>query len=131
MSDRTQLARRALALLLLLYWAALALATHLPSYGGGPARYSDKLAHFCGYAGLAFLLSCAWAVRRSFSALSAAAIWGICVLYGVLDEWLQVPIPGRTGEFADWLADAAGAFTGVAMFWLASFVTRYSPPGHA
>jgi len=33
----------------------------------------------------------------------------LCSLYGASDEWHQYYIAGRTVDFADWLADTAGA----------------------
>src|SRR5688572_17914294 len=52
--------QRQLALVILLaYWALIAIGTHLPSADGGGVPYlSDKFVHFGAFAGLGFLLAC-------------------------------------------------------------------------
>jgi VanZ family protein len=89
-SLRHKLIRYLATSVLLVYWAALAVGTHVPMSGHGTASYNDKLLHLGAYAGLAFLLCCAWAVRRPLGVRAAAAIWGICAVYAALDEMLQV-----------------------------------------
>ena len=112
--------------LLLVYWAALATGTHWPSYGSGPPRYHDKTAHFVGYAGLAFLLSFVWATRRRWEPRGMLLVLATTMTYGMLDELSQIPIPGRSGEFRDWVADLLGSTTGILAF---TMLARWSGPG--
>ena len=60
--------------------------------------------------GLGVLLSL-WGQLKSsnWPLISIIAI----ALYGAADELLQIPV-GRQAEFADWIADMAGAATGIA-----------------
>lgn len=109
---------RVASILLLVYWAALATGTHVPAYVLGPASYNDKVAHFLGYCGLAFLMCFTWATHRLFRLRSALVIWGVVIIYGVVDELLQIPVPGRTGDVMDWVADASGALLGILVFSL-------------
>ncbi|MCZ6698214.1 MAG: VanZ family protein, partial [Planctomycetota bacterium] len=73
---------------------------------------NDKMLHTIGYAILGFLT--AWMIgqagvgdRWRASALSLAGLF----VYAAFDEMTQ-PLVGRSCEFSDWLADAAGAAIG-------------------
>ncbi|MCE8017115.1 VanZ family protein [Halomonas sp. MCCC 1A17488] len=66
----------------------------------------DKFNHFVGYAGLAVLSGLAGLpLVRAFIAVT---------LYGICIEYLQVPVPGRSGgDWADILANSLGAAAAV------------------
>lgn len=71
----------------------------------------DKLAHFGLYAVFGWLLArhgFGVAGRWTSSALALIVASG----FGVVDEWHQQYIPGRSTEFADWVADTLGAAAG-------------------
>jgi VanZ family protein len=109
--------RRAILILLAVYWAILFTVTHIPvNRLPGPGGVNDKLAHFGGYFILAALLYLAFWICRP----GMRGAWWMVILvgmvYGAADELLQIPV-GRTCEFADWVADVAGTITAVA--WLA------------
>jgi VanZ family protein len=95
----------------------LFIATHLPSdFVRLPESVSDKVPHFVAYAVLAILAAAAWQAnncrcswRRWF------VVWLLLALYGVVDEWTQIPL-GRHASVADWLFDVAGAGVGLAFF---------------
>lgn len=56
----------------------------------------------------------------------------VSVGYGAIDELGQIPIPGRTADVVDWLADAAGAVAGVVCYRLmtgAMTLRPFSPSG--
>jgi VanZ family protein len=112
------------ATLLLLYWCALFAGTHLPGNSSGPARYNDKTAHYVGYAGLAFLLSFGWYARRPWNRSGMLWVLAIAATYGMLDELSQIPIPSRSGEWDDWVADLLGAVSGIVAFTLVLTVAR-------
>ncbi len=104
--------------------------THTPNLSIGTPQYNDKTAHYVAFAGLAFLLSWTWTTRRPF--VPRGILFALCVaaLYGALDEYTQLFVPGRFGDVADWVADALGAVSGVCTFWLLDllwrrFVKRY------
>jgi len=115
---------RVASILLLVYWLGLATSTHVPGYVLRHAKFNDKVAHFTGYFGLAFLACFAWATHRPFHWRTAFALWGAILVYGAIDELLQIPVPGRTGEVADWIADAFGALLGILFFSLVLGVVR-------
>jgi len=67
-----------------------------------------------------YVLSGAVAVR-------AALVTVACVTaFGAADEWHQKFIPGRRTEFADWVADSAGALVGAAA--MIAYAVRKTAP---
>jgi len=104
-------ARIAVIVLLILYWLALFVGTHLPPGVGGGVEIPDKVLHFSGFAGLGGLLAFAAPNRRWRTLL---ACWLLAVGYGAVDELTQ-PIVGRDDDIWDFVADTAGAFCGVAV----------------
>lgn len=73
----------------------------------------DKLNHTLAFAALAFC-ACG-AARRSRWQLMA---WLIALLaYGGGIELAQTLMPGRSGEWADWLGDGVGLLCGAAVGW--------------
>ena len=98
-----------------LLWAGVILfATSMPT-DFVPKQVSafDKVAHFSMYGVFAFLFTSA-AMGGRF-AQRAAIVAVVCVTaFGAADEWHQRFIPGRSTEFADWVADTSGAIVGTA-----------------
>lgn len=94
-------------------WAAVialvAGASELPSTP--PLPFVDKVGHFGVYFVLGCLLGWGWlaAGRRPH--------WSLLLLFamllGVSDELRHAHMPGRSAEFGDWVADIAGAATGL------------------
>ena len=108
---------RLVTLLLVLYWIAILTATHLPEVPSVALARQDKMAHYVAYAGLAFLLSWAWTSRgRDFLPRGMLFALAVATLYGAVDELTQIPVPGRFGDWYDWLADMIGALTGTVVF---------------
>ncbi len=114
-----------------IYWIAMFVGTHLPriELPSGHAIISvDKVLHFSGYFGLAFLLSLrliSAAAARGEAGMHALRSRGYQILlvvavYAMLDEWTQ-PLVGRSCELLDWLADILGASAGMLVIatWLA------------
>jgi VanZ family protein len=92
------------------------LGTSLPGSAlRGAHVVSDKVAHFALYAPLGALLVNALRAttslrRRPLVATFMAVVIG--VLFGALDEWHQLFIPGRDCTTGDWHADIKGIVTG-------------------
>lgn len=82
-----------------------------------------KSMHFFEYAVLAFLIYRAFRSGRRLRWNPNWAFWAaaIAIAYGLLDESLQMLVPGRNGSLIDWAIDAAGALS---MIGLLSWKTR-------
>jgi VanZ family protein len=72
----------------------------------------DKLAHFGAYAVLGLCRQ--FAARRN--RLSPLIAIGLGIVSGLSDELHQHFVPGRSVEFADWVADSLGVIAGVIMY---------------
>jgi VanZ family protein len=114
----------AIAAILLLYWGAIFLATHTPPvHMPTDIPYSDKLAHFTAFAGLAFLLTLALYIWRPFRWRWLLVAVMIAAIYGMLDEFTQSYV-GRHADVRDWLADVAGAIFGASAGLVTFLVVR-------
>ena len=104
-------------LLLGVYWIALVVGTHLPpAVVQLPPDQSDKLWHFGGYLGLAFLLASAWqASSGRLNGRHLRLLWIAIAVFAVADELTQLLV-GRDASAGDWLADVLGAATGLILF---------------
>jgi VanZ family protein len=72
----------------------------------------DKVVHFCVYALLATMI-----VRTGVGGRRAPLVALLLAsLYGVSDEVHQRFVPGRSMEFADWVADTLGAAVAIWMY---------------
>ena len=111
--------RRWSGVVLLVYLTALVTGTHLPHPEDLiPIEGNDKLLHFGAYCGLAFLMATWRQTSRPVTRYALLAIWSLAAFTGIVDELTQM-LPGinRHCEFADWLADIAGAACGL-LVWL-------------
>jgi VanZ family protein len=95
------------------YAICLLIMTHLPPARVPRVRVTDEVLHFVTYVILAMLLL--WSLRYVRS-MRASGVWVILavMIFGAIDEITQ-PLVGRTASVNDWLSDAAGAVTGVAV----------------
>jgi len=107
----------------LLIVAALQAASSQPRLAApGTSLSLDKLAHFLVFGLLATAIFRIPAVRSLGAWRGGAAAVGAAALYGCLDEFRQTFTPGRSVEFADWLADVCGATMAVALYnWIGSY----------
>lgn len=82
-----------------------------------------KNAHFIAYLILGVLLVNALGSWRRMERRDLLVSFSIAVLYAASDEFHQLFIDGRSGEFRDVLIDSAGAACGIFFCWLiASFM---------
>ncbi|MGP1630660.1 MAG: VanZ family protein [Giesbergeria sp.] len=72
------------------------------------SAYSDKLVHASLFALLGWLAACSWRLPRH----RWYALVGLLLL-GVVTEWLQAYIPGRSASLGDWVADSLGLCVGL------------------
>jgi VanZ family protein len=115
---------------LIIYWCLLLMGTSLPAPDVPSFGVSDKFVHFGAYLGLAVLLSISFhyqnknlLLKKNF--LIATLI--IVAFYGLLDEFHQSFIPGRSSEFFDWLADFLGAAAGITFVYYLMKQFKYHP----
>ncbi|MHC4323619.1 MAG: VanZ family protein [Planctomycetota bacterium] len=111
------------ACVLALYWPALFVLTHVPiPRVVQEADVSDKSLHFLTYLILTFLFWSVVSGDRKVKWRRAAPwlVFFLIVVYGILDEWLQSFVPGRSCDMRDFFADLAGALAGLIV---SSFLT--------
>jgi len=111
------------ACVLVLYWPALFVLAHIPiPHVVQEADVSDKSLHFLAYLILTFLIWSAVSGDRKVQWRRAAPwlVLFVIVVYGILDEWLQSYVAGRSCDVRDFLTDLAGALAGLI---LSSFLT--------
>ncbi len=107
------------ALLLVIYWAALFIGTHTPQLPRVRLpSHADKVVHFLGYAGLAFLAAVVVFRRSRWSYRTAWMLLLGLGAYAAVDELLQIPVPGRSADVWDGVADILGAAAGIIIFRL-------------
>ena len=83
----------------------------------------DKVAHLGVFGLLATLVLRTHGVWRRPGWRAVIAI-GAVSLFGLTDEWHQSLTPGRSVEFADWIADTTGAVLAVALYLRWSWYRR-------
>jgi len=118
------LERKIAAVVLALYWPTLFVFAHIPvPQVVREADVSDKSLHFLGYLVLVYLL---WFAVRGNEKVNWRRAWpwwvlGIMAAYGVLDEWSQNYVAGRTCDVRDFLADVVGTMAGLILFSVFTF----------
>ena len=111
-------------IVLVFYWPALFVLAHVPiPQLVRRAGVSDKSLHFLAYLILAFLLWFAVSGDKKVCWRRAAPWWVLLIIvaYGILDEWLQGCVVGRSCDVRDFFADLAGTVTGLILFSVFSF----------
>lgn len=103
-----------LAVLLVLYWASLFTATHVPLPRGVLRHGGDKLAHFLAYGGLAALMMSVRASHGPFGWRSVIGRFIVLVAYGAFDELTQLLVR-RQADWWDWMADVVGVAIGLSL----------------
>lgn len=81
-----------------------------------------KLAHMTEFAVMGFLLTnaiklCVGSQEKKRYGTGAVFAWTLCAFAALLDETIQLFIPGRSGEITDVWIDSAGAFLGCFTAW--------------
>jgi VanZ family protein len=118
------LQRKIAIIALALYWPTLFVSTHIPMpQVVRQADVSDKSLHFLGYCVLVFLLWFAVHGDEKVNWRTIAPLWilALVAMYGVLDEWSQNFVAGRTCDIHDFLADVSGTVAGLILFSVLTF----------
>jgi VanZ family protein len=111
------------AFVLALYWPGLFVLAHIPiPHVVQEADVSDKSLHFLAYLILTFLIWSTVSGDRKVNWHRAAPwlVLFVIVVYGILDEWLQGYVAGRSCDIRDFFTDLAGALAGLILY---SFLT--------
>jgi len=111
------------ACVLVLYWPGLFVLAHIPiPHVVQKAEVSDKSLHFLAYLILTFLIWSAVSGDKKVKWRRAAPwlVLFVIIVYGILDEWLQTYVAGRSCDVRDFFTDLAGALAGLI---LSSFLT--------
>ena len=106
---------------LIVYWIILFILTSLPSGMAITTDVSDKINHFGAYGLLSiFLYSTLYFQNKFFILKKYPALFTVAIasVYGALDEFHKMYVPGRSDELLDWIADLSGSIVAV-------LVTRY------
>ena len=120
--------RRGLQILLGAYWLLIFTLTHLPPRALPHINLWDKLEHLLAYGALGGLLFLTlWITRPGISQLGIVVL-AIGMMYGAIDEWLQIPV-GRDCELGDWFADTSGVAIAVVCLTFLRF--RLTPNANA
>jgi VanZ family protein len=118
------------ACVLVLYWPVLFILTHIPiPRVVQEADVSDKSLHFLAYLVLTFLI---WSIvngnrRVNWRRATPWLVLFVIIVYGILDEWLQGYVAGRSCDVQDFYMDLAGVLVGLI---ISSFLTFW-PAGLA
>jgi len=96
-----------------IYLIALVLLSLIPLSGIEAPGNSDKIAHFISYGGLAVL---AYFIARSFN--TRFYLFISVIVLGILLEFLQLVIPGRSFSYLDILANISGTLFGFGLSWM-------------
>ncbi|MHC4074050.1 MAG: VanZ family protein, partial [Planctomycetota bacterium] len=106
-------------IVLALYWPALFVFAHIPiPQVIRRAGVSDKSLHFLAYLILVFLFWFTVGAGRRVNWRKATPwlVLLIILVYGILDEWSQGYVAGRSSDILDFVADLAGTITGLILF---------------
>ncbi len=89
---------------------------------GDVEHHIRKLAHFCEFACLSWLMCKTFAAFSVSHNESAGYILFFCLLVAVLDEYIQLAAAGRSSQVTDVLLDFSGAFC----MWLGWRIWQWS-----
>jgi len=115
----TILGFRLAVIVVVAYWSLLFVGTHLPAGPEIGPKINDKLLHFSGYFVLALL--CCYATQSTRGDRRAAVrrfsrIIFFLLAYAAIDEATQAFSPGRSPDVLDFLADACGVASAIAVY---------------
>jgi VanZ family protein len=108
--------------------AAMFYAQSLPDAPAPPGPLTDKHEHFFFY-GVLSVLALRAMTNANWRRITAATVLGALVfssLYGVVNEYHQRFVPGRSYEVADMIANTIGSGAAVALVWAWSIIRARS-----
>lgn len=105
---------------MIIYWLLVSIVNALPPGSLSKITINDKVGHCLAYFILTGFICIANMVQNKFYILKthpfiAALIFA--AFYGMLNEIIQLYVPGRSCDFQDWLADVAGGILAVLILY--------------
>jgi VanZ family protein len=110
------------------YMIAIFVGQSMPNPPEPPGALTDKHEHFFFYGVLAVLVlrALANARWRRITAGAACGAIAFAALYGVVNEWHQRFVPGRSYDVFDMIANTIGSVLAVGLVWAWSIIRRRS-----
>jgi len=99
--------RRLCQVVLGAYWLLIFTLTHIPPQHLPHVNLWDKVEHLLAYGALGGVLFLTlWLTRPTMSQIGIVTL-AIGMMYGAIDEWLQIPVH-RDCDLIDWFSDTTG-----------------------
>lgn len=120
------LEKKVFSLILMLYWMALVIITHIPvPMWVRKMGVSDKTMHFAAYMVLGLLIwqASSFGLKANWRKLRPWIVSGVLLLYGIADEFAQIFIAGRSMDALDLVSDILG---GAGAMLIVTFTSGYS-----
>ncbi len=116
---------RLAGVLLATYWLVIFVGTHLPPILDVSASFiNDKVKHFSAFFVLGGLMCYVSNSPRWLRRFASIGLLGMA--YAAIDELTQHLVPGRVPDTLDFLADAAGLWTAIAIYVAAKYYRKAS-----
>lgn len=121
----TILGMRLGVVVLLFYWVAIFVGTHLPSVADFSPQVNDKTKHVMAFFVLGSLLCYVTTSNRLALRFGMIVLAGM--VYAGIDEITQGLVPGRHPDWMDFVADSCGLIAAVALYATARALFRRPP----
>lgn len=105
---------------MIIYWLAVTIANILPINTFEKYQLNDKLEHYLVYLVLTLFIFFSCVLQKRIAILRThpfVSAFLFIAFYGMLNELIQLYVPGRFCDVKDWLADVAGALTGIVLLF--------------
>jgi VanZ family protein len=111
--------RYLISALTVLCWLGLTVVLLMPSSGLPSTPTSDKINHLLGFGVMTCLTLMSLWLHRPGWVSGGYAVIAFAMLYSAATEYLQtLPMIGRSGELADWMANCAGICIGTVLAYV-------------
>lgn len=107
---------RLAVVVLIAYWLAIFVGTHLPTMLDFSPNVNDKVKHFGAFFVLGGILCYVTNSSRWFLRFGTIGLVGMT--YAAIDEVTQHFVPGRYPDTMDFLADSIGIWTAIGLYVL-------------
>jgi VanZ family protein len=105
---------------MIIYWLLVSIVNAMPPGALSRITINDKVGHCLAYFILTGFLCITNMVQdksRIIKTHPFITAFLFAALYGMINEVIQLYVPGRSCDFQDWLADVAGGFLAVLILY--------------